>query len=989
MENKIKRFLALALALALTLSCVPAPAFAEETEEIIAFSEDLIEYVEEDPMLSAEEEEEAPAQPTATVSDAEREGAAFAVEFVADAMTPEQQAYYGGWNVDLVLEVNKPLTMNNLQPGEYSYLSIYCPAMGFNWTDMPGGNVEIPANTPWALLAFGGKTVTYAQFAAVGGVGYAAIFQESYLKANPGLEATVSLVLTSPETDETVTVKTYEYESPYEIPKLPGATITDIPANELDPDVSLTFAKTFNANTPDEAQIAYYGDWYADFVLTVNTDVTLNAEDETSDGYLAGEYGEWGWVKAPVEAVTLKKGESLKIMEYAAELMGESGLQITYAEVLESVQNFNCGAYFTPEFLEENPELEVRLELRLYETATDKTGKRIGETFIFTAADAAAPALPGATVVDTLQTELDEGMTLTFAKTFTAEEPSAEQAEYYGKYYADFVLKVNKDVTLNADSETADGWLSGQYDEWSKNWVNVPIADVTLKAGEELRIMEYAAEVLNQPGLKMTYKEIVEIVQNFNCGAYFTDEFLTANPDFEATLELRLYNPKDETKPYVIGETYKFTAYEVPELPKATVNDVVNKEMTFAKNFSADEITAAQMAYYGDWYADFELTVNQEVTFDANGSADGWLSGQYDAWSENWVNVPLEPVTLKKNETLKIMEYAAELMGEPGLKYTYREVFDVVKDFSCGVFFDPDFLLNLDEDLVVTLELRMYDPADESKSYAISDTYEYKVPVAPELPTATVSDAANEELTFAKNFKADEISAAQLAYYGNWYADFELTVNKDVTLDANGSADGWLSGQYDAWSENWVNVPLEPVTLKAGETLKIMEYAAELMGEPGLKYTYKEVYEVVKDFDCGVFFAPAFLLANPDLEVRLELKMYNPFDETVSYAIGETYIFTNDFEAYNVQKNKLYAKVGDAVLEAAAEETVQLLRDAETGLLPILESTDLDLNGHKLTADYVTCYGNIIDSSEANSGVLAVPSSRFLIRPAHGCNDYC
>ena len=42
-----------------------------------------------------------------------------------------------------------------------------------------------------------------------------------------------------------------------------------------------------------------------------------------------------------------------------------------------------------------------------------------------------------------------------------------------------------------------------------------------------------------------------------------------------------------------------------------------------------------------------------------------------------------------------------------------------------------------------------------------------------------------------------------------------------------------------------------------------MEYAAELMGESGLKYTYGEVYEVVKDFDCGVFFEPEFLAANP------------------------------------------------------------------------------------------------------------------------------
>ena len=73
----------------------------------------------------------------------------------------------------------------------------------------------------------------------------------------------------------------------------------------------------------------------------------------------------------------------------------------------------------------------------------------------------------------------------------------------------------------------------------------------------------------------------------------------------------------------------------------------------------------------------------------------------------------------------------------------------------------------------------------------------------PALPTATVSDLNQDNLTFAMNFKADEITPEQLEYYGNWYADFVLTVNKDVTFDANGGADGYLSGQYDGqWKDD-------------------------------------------------------------------------------------------------------------------------------------------------------------------------------------------
>ena len=176
----------------------------------------------------------------------------------------------------------------------------------------------------------------------------------------------------------------------------------------------------------------------------------------------------------------------------------------------------------------------------------------------------------------------------------------------------------------------------------------------------------------------------------------------------------------------------------------------------------------------------------------------------------------------------------------------------------------------------------------------------------PELPTATVTELKDTNLTFAMNFHADDAEPEQIAYYGDWYADFVLTVNKDVTFNANGGADGYLSGQYDEWPENWVNVPFKDVTIKAGESLKIMEYASELMGKPGLKYTYGEVYEVVKDFDCGVYFTGEYLAKNPDLKVTLELRMYNPDNEEESYPIGEVYEFAAVTEETEIFGNPFY-----------------------------------------------------------------------------------
>jgi len=100
MGNSMKRFLALALALIMVIGVMPTN-------------------------IASAVEGDAPEAPTATVTAADRADAAFAVTFTADSMSTEQAEYYGGWNIDLVLTVNKELTMNNCLPSEYSYMSIY------------------------------------------------------------------------------------------------------------------------------------------------------------------------------------------------------------------------------------------------------------------------------------------------------------------------------------------------------------------------------------------------------------------------------------------------------------------------------------------------------------------------------------------------------------------------------------------------------------------------------------------------------------------------------------------------------------------------------------------------------------------------------------------------------------------------------------------------------------------------------------------------
>ena len=233
------------------------------------------------------------------------------------------------------------------------------------------------------------------------------------------------------------------------------------------------------------------------------------------------------------------------------------------------------------------------------------------------------------------------------------------------------------------------------------------------------------------------------------------------------------------------------------------------------------------------------------------------------------------------------------------------------------------------------------------------------------LPTATVTDIDLEtlenvesgapELTFAKKFVADSVSDTVFNFYKDWYADFVLTINKQVTFEYNSdTADGYLAGQYDAWSENWIGVPFDAVTLEANQPLKIMEYATSLMGQSGLKVTYNDVLNGVVEFDCGVFFTEEFMAANPDLEVTLELCIFNPENEAESYVIHEAESFTLGVATVNGYN---YDTFGEAIAAANAIDNAKIVLLQNIALdttAKIIEGANvtLDLNSHKITVSY-------------------------------------
>ena len=173
------------------------------------------------------------------------------------------------------------------------------------------------------------------------------------------------------------------------------------------------------------------------------------------------------------------------------------------------------------------------------------------------------------------------------------------------------------------------------------------------------------------------------------------------------------------------------------------------------------------------------------------------------------------------------------------------------------------------------------------------------------LPEVVVTEIVNPDYTFALNFAvkdADDLSEdyidALMAKYGKHYVDYVLTIeglaNGSVTLNANGEADGYFGGQYDAWDLDWVKVPYENFVINNGEQLYVMETAAKEMGKHGLRVTLEEVVEIVVDFDCGIYLTPEFLAANPDMKITLELIVFTEDAEGNKTLVGGEALVKNE-----------------------------------------------------------------------------------------------
>ncbi|MBR5001846.1 MAG: hypothetical protein IKY08_07775, partial [Firmicutes bacterium] len=119
------------------------------------------------------------------------------------------------------------------------------------------------------------------------------------------------------------------------------------PSGETTINRPLDIVMNFKANdTLEQARTGDYGDWICDFYVTVSE--MTNDTITTDDCYLAGNYGNFGWIVIPMDEMEIENGVSYPVVAaYDANL--------TYENICDYVKNFTAAIHISDKIINENP----------------------------------------------------------------------------------------------------------------------------------------------------------------------------------------------------------------------------------------------------------------------------------------------------------------------------------------------------------------------------------------------------------------------------------------------------------------------------------------------------------------------------------------------------------------------------------------------------------------------------------------------------------
>ncbi len=316
-----------------------------------------------------------------------------AMKFVAKDSKAEAEANaYAEYTTDFFIKIDG---LSNNFVGNGCYLAGYYPSYGI-WVKIPLDGFTVEKDKTYPVITSVGFDYSYVDIcSSVGEFVCGIYFTPEVIAANPGINVNLDLGLA--ETKEKAVNAEFEKVDGYtydmedlgyaKIPdlngnevigKAPTATVNNLGAQTLpaggygiwdgknytskgDKELPLSFVMQFVADqNAEDMKTSPYADWYADFVLTFDG---LENDSFVADGcYLAGYYGDFGWVKVPVDGMKIEKGVRYPVM------LGV-GLGQKYDYICSGVKDFKCALYLTPEILAANPNLTVNLELAVVDNS--------------------------------------------------------------------------------------------------------------------------------------------------------------------------------------------------------------------------------------------------------------------------------------------------------------------------------------------------------------------------------------------------------------------------------------------------------------------------------------------------------------------------------------------------------------------------------------------------------------------------------------------
>ena len=434
-------------------------------------------------------------------------------------------------------------------------------------------------------------------------------------------------------------------------------------------DMPLSFVMQFLADQDaTDMETSPFADWYGDFVITFTG---IENGSFTADGcYLAGHYGSFGWVKVPVDGMTINEEQRYPVM------LGV-GLGQQYQYICSSVEDFKCALYLTPEILAANPNIQVNLELAIVDNSQGSDAAasalvenenvykvvdynydaidfnmnyvaRIGDKGYNTLAEAVEAATGGQTITLLRDAEgagvvIDKNVTIDFGGfTYTFTSPAVGST---GTKTQGFQILKGNTVTLMHGTLNVAETAGDDFAMLIQNYANLVISNMTLD-GDHLDRNNYSyvlsvncGDVFIIGSTSILANEVegenhfAFDSYDYSAGGYTKLPVVTINTtgaikgavEVSATLKIE-----------ALGEGSKISYISIDGKGQLFHNGLTT---TIKKHITGDPVPEDNNEYVGGWY-----TISSPVGTVYHDKVDGLLNGTHDLYRYNeadamWENV--------------------------------------------------------------------------------------------------------------------------------------------------------------------------------------------------------------------------------------------------------------------------------------------------------------------------------------------------------------